>query len=363
MTRASASPAQPVYFVNWWLDGAVIGGLSLVACVALSLLGPSGINPATTKLVAVLAMFVNYPHFSATNYRLYQRRENIRQFPVTAIAMPILMMCFVAAALWQPDLIAPYLIALYLIWSPYHYSGQTVGITMIYARRSGFHIGRWERLALSTFVFSTFVLVLIHRQPNTSKEFYGIPLLSIPFPTWFEIAVTGAMCIAAAVFIGFAVRWCLRRRQILPAIVFVPAIAQFTWFIVAGRSNLFYELVPMFHCLQYLYIAWTVQVGVTLGSEGAVRSWRSIGGVTLRWGVANYVGGILLFIALPAVLFWVNVPILVVTGIAIAGVNIHHFFVDGVIWKLRDAPANSPLMINIPNLATATATPALAAAA
>ena len=139
----------------------------------------------------------------------------------------------------------------------------------------------------------------------------------------------------------------------LPPIILVPTIAQFTWFIVGAPSGLFYELVPMFHSLQYLYIAWIVQIGVTLGTEGSPRSWRSIGAVTLRWGVCNYVGGILLFIALPAVLFWVNVPVLVVTGIVIAGVNIHHFFVDGVIWKLRDAPANSPLMINIPNLAAA----------
>jgi len=31
-------------------------------------------------------------------------------------------------------------------------------------------------------------------------------------------------------------------------------------------------------------------------------------------------------------------------------VNVHHFFVDGVIWKLRDSSNSSALMINIAEL-------------
>jgi len=114
-TRARSPAASSVCFVNWWVDGAVIGGLSIGAYVVFCLLGSSGVSPAATKVVAILTMFVNYPHFSATNYRLYQRRENLWQFPVTAIALPVLMLCFVVAALWQPDVIAPYLVTLFLI--------------------------------------------------------------------------------------------------------------------------------------------------------------------------------------------------------------------------------------------------------
>jgi hypothetical protein len=38
-------------------------------------------------------------------------------------------------------------------------------------------------------------------------------------------------------------------------------------------------------------------------------------------------------------------------GILAAAVNIHHFFVDGVIWKLRYAATSSALMMNIAELA------------
>jgi hypothetical protein len=40
-----------------------------------------------------------------------------------------------------------------------------------------------------------------------------------------------------------------------------------------------------------------------------------------------------------------------IAGILAAAVNIHHFFVDGVIWKLRDPATSSALMMNIAELA------------
>ncbi len=67
---------------------------------------------------------------------------------------------------------------------------------------------------------------------------------------------------------------------------------------------------------------------------------------TLRWVLRNYAGGILLFVALPWVLFWVHLPLITIAGVVAAAVNIHHFFVDGVIWKLRNNAVMSPLMMN-----------------
>ncbi|MEZ4749073.1 MAG: hypothetical protein R3B54_00185 [Bdellovibrionota bacterium] len=41
---------------------------------------------------------------------------------------------------------------------------------------------------------------------------------------------------------------------------------------------------------------------------------------------------------------WFGFPLDFATGVAIAGVQIHHFFVDGVIWKLRNPAVAAPLM-------------------
>jgi hypothetical protein len=36
--------------------------------------------------------------------------------------------------------------------------------------------------------------------------------------------------------------------------------------------------------------------------------------------------------------------------VILCGVQIHHFFVDGVIWKLKKKSVASPLMVNIEDL-------------
>ncbi len=345
--RPLEQPQRSVYFVSAWADIAMIGGLSIVAFAALRLFTDGSVTPAILQTVAITSLFVNYPHFSATIYRLYQSPDNIRQFPVTAIAVPIMMVGAVAASLWQPNTVAPYFVVLFLIWSPFHYSGQTIGITMLYARRGGVSIDGWSRLALCTFVYSTFIVSLTHSTNSEPIVRYGVSIPVIRFPGWFDGLVIAAMSAGAVAFLVFIGLWARQQRRLPPAIVLVPALTQFVWFLPGRQTAMFYEFVPLFHCLQYLYIAWAMQIGLRLNEPVKPDAApRTVSGESLRWAWRNYVGGLALFIALPWIVFWVDVPLVTTAGIVIAAVNIHHFFVDGVIWKLRNTGETSPLMMS-----------------
>jgi hypothetical protein len=346
--RQPDGSSRSVYFTNAWLDAALIGGLSIVVFVVLRFLFDGTSRPsAVIETATTLSLFINYPHFSATIYRLYQSPDNIRQFPVTALAVPVLIVAAVAASVWQADYVAPYFITLFLIWSPFHYSGQTIGITMVYARRAKFDIGRWERFALSTFVYCTFLISFTHAHGTRATNAYGITIPIIHVPAWFDAIAIAVMCVGAAAFLYFVAAWARKHQRLPPPIILLPAFTQFVWFFPATQSKIFYEFIPMWHSLQYLYIAWAMQIGVRSSAPSGARPVGSILSESLRWGVSNYVGGMLLFIALPWMLAWVNVPFITSAGVVIAAVNIHHFFVDGVIWKLRNVRAASPLLMNI----------------
>src|SRR5438477_4564384 len=124
--RGSGMPPRSLYFVNGWVDWLALGGLSILTAIALVGLGGATDGAALRPFLLPLAMVLNYPHFSATIYRLYQNPHHLREFPVTALGLPVLLFLAVIAGLSQPELIGSYLIMLYLLWSPYHYSGQTV---------------------------------------------------------------------------------------------------------------------------------------------------------------------------------------------------------------------------------------------
>jgi hypothetical protein len=331
----------------------MIGGVSIITFFAVFIIyGFESVPPWIYQLAALLAVFVNYPHFSATVYRLYQDSNNIRQFPITAIILPIILAGAIAASFWQPEVVAPYLVMLYLIWSPYHYSGQTLGITLVYARRSNFLVGQRERFALSMWIFGSFAHSVARRQVSQTRTIYDISVPSMAFPAWVDVVASLVMWVGVAALLLLVAAWCRTNRRMLPPIVLLPAAAQTLWFLPGYQFPIFFVFVPLFHSLQYLYLAWVMQLGLRLGHDPGRSSWSAIRAESLKWFIRNYVGGIALFILLPLIFFWTSLPFAIVTGILIAAVNIHHFFVDGVIWKLRDSRVASPLMLSISDLAT-----------
>jgi hypothetical protein len=347
-----ARPAPRLYFVNGWVDAAMIGGVSIIVFALLHIFLGDETQPRLLYVVAALSIFANYPHFSATLYRLYQSPQNIRQFPVTALGVPLLLVAAVSASLWQPDWVAPYFVMLFLVWSPFHYSGQTIGLTLLYTRRSGLDIGRWHRMALSAFVYGTFIVSFTHPRNDAPTLRYGVSIPMIHFPAWFDAIIMTVMCVSAAVLLHLLYVWYRTHKRVPPAIILLPAVAQFVWFLPGKQTAAFFEFVPLFHSVQYLYIAWAMQLGLRLTAPDAAAAPRSLVQESLRWALRNYIGGMLLFIALPWMLFWVKLPLVTSAGIVTAAVNIHHFFVDGVIWKLRNTTQASPLTMSMTDWAS-----------
>jgi hypothetical protein len=78
---------------------------------------------------------------------------------------------------------------------------------------------------------------------------------------------------------------------------------------------------------------------------------------TTRWGLINLAIGFMLFWVIPYGLYHLvlrqyepQFTYAFVLAIIAAGVQVHHFFVDGVIWKLKKKTVASPLMVNLDDL-------------
>jgi hypothetical protein len=342
------------YFISASVDFLLIGGASLVLYFACLYDKSFASSTRLATLAATLVWVCNYPHFASTNYRLYRTRSNVRQYPMTATLMPLLLVVTVIACYASPHAVAPLFVKLYLIWSPYHFSAQTLGITLIYARRSGFEVRPWERKAIAGFVFLTFAQASAYAEVGTARPapFYGVSFSTLGLHAWLPHLLRDAMwgCLIA---FGAMMLWrVLRDRQVVPWIVLLPAAAQAVWFVprggmVAGNFN---YMVPFFHSLQYLLIAWSVQMKESEDEAGAAPSWRFIGQESLRWAVICGAGGVALFWALPHIAGHFGEPLGFSIAVMFAAVQVHHFFVDGVIWKLKNPRVQSPTMTTLRRL-------------
>lgn len=337
---AAGRPAP--YFINAVADAAFVGGLSIAAFALVHQWGASIPRDRAYELLLLLVWLVNYPHFSATLQRLYRTRQNAAQYPLTAYGLPLIIGAGTVASLAWPHAFAPYFVKLMLLWSSYHFSGQSLGISLIYARRHGVTLSRNERRVLALFIFSTYLTFML-RIGILGGSYYGIDYPTLAVPAWLPQCARWATWAAGGFLIAWVASWSWRQGRMFPLIVLLPAVTQYVWFVLGPATPTFFIFVPLFHSLQYLPIALAMQLGDRI-PNAAARSQRVCGVEIARWCVLNLAGGTALFLLLPAVVAWCGVELPVATGVIFAAIQLHHFVVDGVIWKLRNAGATSPLM-------------------
>jgi hypothetical protein len=331
------------YFINAPIDAFLIGGASILLYAVFRLRPSLASSPSVASLSFTLVWACNYPHFAATNYRLYHSHSARAQYPLTTYATPLMMIAAVAGCYLSPGTVAPAFVKIYFLWSAYHFSGQTLGITMVYARRTGFVIDGWLRRSLTAFIYLTFALQNAWGDVGRhSNAFYGVNYPTLGVPVWLPQTLDKMMWVTLAATIALLIWRLVNDGHLVPLIVVLPAFTQYVWF-VATPAGQFGYMVPFFHSLQYLVIAWNVQLKEGLTQRDRKPSVDYVWAETVRWGLIIGGGGFALFWGLPQIGRLFGKPLAFSTAIMFAAIQVHHFFVDGVIWRLRNPATRSPL--------------------
>ena len=275
LPRADTSSTRPV-------DALLIGGASLLLYAVFRLRPELAASPSVASLAATLVWVCNYPHFASTNYRLYHSRASIAQYPLTSFVTPLVMVAAVdrllpvaerhRAAVHQA---VPAVVSIPLLRTDArHHHGLRP--------QAGFIIDGWLRHSLTA----------IHLLDIRSAERMGggrlarqavlrmrYPTLGVPLwlpqtPDQVDVGRAGSDDRTADV----------EGRQRRPAgAADRPAAGVHAIRLVRGHPcGQFAYMVPFFHSLQYLLIAWNVQL-----KEGLSRtSTRSVGAIRVDRVVA-----------------------------------------------------------------------------
>jgi Tfp pilus assembly protein PilF len=294
-----------------------------------------------------LALLFNYPHFMATVYRAYHTQtEFVKYRTFTVHTALLLALAGVAAHLWYAVL--PWIFTLYICWSPWHYTGQNFGLMMMFARRAGASPTSAERRALHLAFIASFLLLMLSFHTGAS----GDPLvLSLGLPAHLTLPARAVLAAFFVVASSWALASLSRRnglRAVIPCVLL--AVTQFLWFLLPALIELFsghdvpqtrYSsgILAVLHSTQYLWIT----------SHYQAREARAAG--DRKWTFWHYLltlfaGGIALFVPGPWIVsrvFHVDFTASFLTFTAL--INIHHFILDGALWKLRDS-RNAALLLH-----------------
>lgn len=348
-----------------WLFGSgpdlLLGSGALYLLILAGLIGAgSGLSETfPSGSFAYFVLIISGSHYGATLLRVYEHEAERRVYRTYAVYGTIVIFAALLGALHAP-LFGSALITLYLTWSPWHYTGQNYGISMMFLRRRGVEVPPVaQRLLRASFVLSFASVVLnFHFQGGvsqgdplgyTSLAGGGFRFLSLGLPAEIRTVLMPIIVFAyvAATAAALAILWQRSSaRAVAPTAILV--FTQAAWFSIphmgfyfdlgaiipafdarSGESFRFYFFwTAIGHALQYLWI--------TTYYARSDRRWRGYGNYLSK----AFVCGNAIWAA-PVVVFG---PGLTgspdyESGLAMcvaAAVNLHHFVLDGAIWKLRN---------------------------
>jgi hypothetical protein len=353
----SGKPVRgPQSIINPWVDFLCVGGLSIAVMagvlVYLAIVGVKEDGGAINfGSLLVMQALINWPHFMASYRLLYVPTENIARYPFSAIYVPGALFLFVVACLDFGDggysvptvnqHLSYYLwlgAAFYLAW---HYTGQAWGMVASFAFLAGIKIDDTERILIRTGLRILLAWHVVWGAQDLPAHWLGPLHPHIPM-------LLDAVSIAAvlAFFVGAGMFIRIKRRTGMnptPQMI-APWLAIYLWYLVLNFEPDAYMLVQLSHALQYLIFPLRVELNrLPPGSDTTAALGKML------WAGRYYtlllvVGGVIFY--LPTLLPGSSQTFTLAVVIASA-VSIHHYFVDGTIWKISNKEVRAKLFSHL----------------
>lgn len=328
------------------------GLIYILAFGALIFAGPQMRELIPMELTPLVLLVSGVPHYGATLLRVYQRREDRRRYALFGTWATLLVAAAFVAGVYE-FAIGSALVTIYLTWSPWHYSAQNYGIAIMFLRRRQVQVSGAARQMLKWSFTLSFVLTFLalHGQgPEVAyapleyeRSAYALIRPWIPYDV-VQVAVPVVLGAYLTCLVG---TWITMRRaslrDLLPTVLLIGS--QALWFTVpmlARHADVMQSVDPLStehatyvfiwiavaHSVQYVWItSYFAQRSPTPPTQTGYLTRTLLAGAGI-WTIPA-------LIFAPGVLG--TVPFDAGLGALLAAcVNIHHFILDGAIWKLRD---------------------------
>lgn len=342
-----ARPTRSLVSPQW--DFWLIGGASLVVWLLMqvgarnrALYGVKNHFAELALTMGFVSILVNYPHFLASYKLAYGRGLSfLRKHWFQTIMVPCLLVNFLVYAYYLANMPGAKTQCEWMLGAAvnfmyftvgWHYTKQAFGCTMVYASYERYPLNSVQRESIRWSLLSIWWYSFVYNGLQGEGTFWGLR-----YRTWIlppgSLTLTGWLFTALTVWTAYVVLWRNWKVGARPSpTLLAPYLAMLVWFTPGLRqTDYFLYMVPFFHSLQYLAFVYRVErstAGESAWQLGLVAS-------------ALLVSGWLSFEVVPGNLdeSFDNMRTFGFSFFLIAAnlfINIHHYFLDNVLWRVRE---------------------------
>jgi len=345
---SSAAAPRPA-IISPLIDALCVGGLSLLLLLPLLLSGRADLVIVGVGMQAWIAALVNMPHFMASYRLVYRNRETINAHRWAAIYVPLILITYIVFAVWQSretDLYVSILMTVQGAYLAWHYTGQAWGMMATYTYLDGRSFQQVERRLIrgGLYLLLAWHVAWFFRWGFGETRFG--PLLE---SLYFILSVLSAVALGAGLA-GLAMMKA-RTGRFPPARALIAWGAIFVWYAAMARDPRAIFWVQIAHALQYLMFPVRVEINRTRRSGSGPSRLVTHMAVYL---IVLLAVSVAMAVWIPAramdvVADWLGRRPGEVTALSLlAFLNVHHYFTDGVMWKLRNPAVREDLFGHLP---------------
>jgi hypothetical protein len=322
--------------VNPVVDYAFVGG-AITLPIFLAIYFFPWLTPNDGQITVRSFLIINGVHFAASTLRLYTKPGARQEFPILSWGFPVVCLLAVGLGLWSTA-IGKHITALYFTWSPYHYAAQTYGVAVMYAMRSGAKLDlrdKWQMwwVCLLPFLYAFFT------SPDGGLSWFVDKqrLMSVPLLATGLRGLVGGITVATFL-LPVSLFWQLHRMRgkNVPLISLVMQVTNGVWWLGTTYLNAWWW-TAMLHSIQYLVVVVDRHIADQMArTDVSGPLHRPLVYGAFFYG-ASFVLSVFLFFVVP----------LGYVGLGFNGaqsfvmmtmvINLHHFIVDGFIWRTKSA--------------------------
>lgn len=349
-----------------WVGGATLV-LFPIAWLLRSSLGLDTAELAVGFLAFHAAHVINDPHFAVT-YLLFYRNFRERAFGgalgraqrvrywLAGCVVPLVLGAWALSALAAGSAARlGLLIQLMFLLVGWHYVKQGFGVLTVLSARRGFRYTDAERRALLAHCYAGWAYAWASpADPGRDYVESGVVYRSIAHPPGLEL-VTGVVFAATSVWLALTLVARVRRERRLPPLAPLAGlvVTVWAWTVYSSVDPLMVYVIPALHSIQYLYFVWLLTRNHARAHEGPPSFGRParvelgirfLAAVALGWLLLRAVPGVLdELLVRPSPDPDDRLGATPYFAAFFAFVNLHHYFMDAVIWR-RENPETRYLL-------------------
>lgn len=304
------------------------------------------------------AVAVNNPHFAVT-YLLFYRNAKQRAFGAgygraqrarywfAGLVVPLVLATWAGVALARHSATdIGLLIQLMFVLVGFHYVKQGFGVLTILSLRRGVRYDTRERAVVLAHCFAAWLYGRTNpRDPGRASVVDDVLYTSLPHPAGLDRVSAVLFALSAVALLVTLVKKVRREGRVPPLSPLIGLLVTvWLWTAFSRVDPLFAYVIPALHSIQYLYFVWLLRRNEARALSGPPE-FRSVARSLVTLALGAVALGWLLFRAVPS---WLDGSLVLIDAIDPLGttpylaaigtfVNLHHYFMDWVIWR-RENP-------------------------